>query len=670
MREKDWVERLKQEAQQIPVPKNLEPETVKQKLENHATQKQAAEAEKDAKNPKSQRQRSICKKGGWKKPAAAAAILHQRNIWKRAAAAVILLLAIGSTAAFGHFHENQGSGQETLQTDQSGKTQQEQGKDTPGSYGQIYDLLYQLTAEKSSCKDAALMDKEIGLLGDETSGAAKAQDIGERSAARNSAGTSEEAAEDYSATNVQTQQVDEGDLVKTDGAFIYTLDQNYNTITIVRAKGGVMEKTSIISLKDSFLPYEFYVKGNTLSVLGQEPQEGGRMLDQTAVYTFDIKNKNKPGEGRRFTQSGTLSSSRMEGNHLYIFTSFYPFVPESKSEIQEYIPQVNGEVLKLSQISLPGQSQTPEFLVMASIDLDRPEESADQKAVFAAGQTFYVSQNHIYAASIHGSDGRMTEIRKFAYEKGKITYKSKGSVKGRLESSFSMDEYKDNLRLVTTLDTKGGGTYNNVYVLGENMEIAGSILKLAKDERIYSTRFMGDTGYFVTFRETDPLFSVDLSQPENPRIIGKLKIPGFSEYLHIYGSGQLLGVGMEANEKGETGGVKLSMFDIADPEKVKEKSIRVLKGTYDAEALTNHHAILADPEKNLIAFAAQGDHGASYYVFQYKKKDFCLVLRKKLGNFGYGVRGLYIGSTFYLVQADGITAYSMEDFKEIGAIEI
>lgn len=394
------------------------------------------------------------------------------------------------------------------------------------------------------------------------------------------------------------------------------------------------------------------------------------MPDQTAVYTFDIRNKNKPGEGRRFTQSGTLSSSRMEGNHLYIFTSFCPFVPEREDEIREYIPQVNGEVLKLSQISFPGKAQTPEFLVMASVDLSQPEESADQKAVFAASETFYVSQNHIYAASVRGSDGRMTEIRKFAYEKGKITYQCKGSVKGRLESSFSMDEYKGNLRLVTTLDTRGGGTYNNVYVLDENLEIAGSILKLAKDERIYSARFMGDTGYFVTFRETDPLFSVDLSQPENPRIIGKLKIPGFSEYLHGYGNKRLLGVGMEANEKGETGGIKLSMFDIADPEHVKEKSIHVLKGTYDAEVLANHHAILADAEKNLIAFAAEGDGGAGYYVFQYKNQDFHLVFKKDLGNFGYGVRGLYIGSTFYLVQTDGITAYSMKEFKEIGKIGI
>ena len=96
--------------------------------------------------------------------------------------------------------------------------------------------------------------------------------------------------------------------------------------------------------------------------------------------------------------------------------------------------------------------------------------------------------------------------------------------------------------------------------------MTGTIENLAKNERIYSARFMGDTGYFVTFRETDPLFSVDLSDPDNPKIIGTLKIPGFSEYLHPYGDGLLLGIGEEVDEKGvESNQVKLSMFDISDP---------------------------------------------------------------------------------------------------------
>ena len=118
---------------------------------------------------------------------------------------------------------------------------------------------------------------------------------------------------------------------------------------------------------------------------------------------------------------------------------------------------------------------------------------------------------------------------------GKLNGVAKTRVNGYLNDSFSIDEYNGYLRLVTTVDRT-----NAVYVLDEKLEETGKIENLAKDERIYSARFMGDIGYFVTYRETDPLFSVDLSDPANPKIIGELKIPGFSEYLHPYGDLSLI----------------------------------------------------------------------------------------------------------------------------------
>ena len=126
--------------------------------------------------------------------------------------------------------------------------------------------------------------------------------------------------------------------------------------------------------------------------------------------------------------------------------------------------------------------------------------------------------------------------------------------------------HKGNLRVVTT-----EGETNSVYVLDKELKQIGAIEDLAEDERVYSARFMGEVGYFVTFRETDPLFSVDLSDPEKPKIVGELKIPGFSDYLHFYGEDQLLGIGMNVDEETQiTDGVKLSMFDISDKTDVKE----------------------------------------------------------------------------------------------------
>lgn len=620
MKDKDLLERLRKEGEQIPVPEKLSPESI---------------------------QRALEKRG------------KKRNNWKRAAAAAAVLVLVVGGILMGTGGEQQapapGTGAETAKAAEA---------DQKGNYGEIYDVLKELLPEASMYGD-----KEIALMDmAESSGIAKLESANE---ARDMAATGSGAG-DFSGTNVQTAGVDEGDIVKTDGDCIYVLDQNYNTLSIVRAKDGRMKKLSVISLEEDFFPEEFYVNGNKLSILGSLPEDSEKNASPTTVtYTYDISDRARPVQGGAVTQSGNFSSSRMEGNYLYVFSSFYPTLPDSKSKTGQYIPAVDGKLLDMPGIVVPKDPESPGYLVMAAIDLEKPDSSSDRKAVLSSAESFYVSQANIYAASAAGTDRRKTEIRKFPYGKGKIRYESKGRVKGYLESSFSLDEYEGNLRLVTTLDTVSGGTYNNVYVLDKDMKTIGSILKLAKDERVYSARFVGDEGYFVTFRETDPLFSVDFSDPADPKIIGKLKIPGFSEYLHFYGENKLLGVGLDVDEEGETGGIKLSMFDTENPRKVKEEKKYVLKNTYDAEVLTNHHAILVDPEKNLFGFAATGDRSSRYYLFRYDgKKGFQTLFQKSLGNSSYGIRGLYIGDTFYLVQDDGIAAYTMDDFQLLGKLNI
>ena len=178
---------------------------------------------------------------------------------------------------------------------------------------------------------------------------------------------------------------------------------------------------------------------------------------------------------------------------------------------------------------------------------------------------------------------------------------------------------------------------------------------------------MGDTGYFVTFRETDPLFSVDLSDPDNPKIIGTLKIPGFSEYLHPYGDGLLLGIGEEVDEKGvESNQVKLSMFDISDPSNVKEIDKIVLNGSYYSTAFDQYKSVLADAEKNLIGFAADSEGGREYYTFSYDEKQGFTCKRKEMTKeYGENVRGIYIDSTFYLINGNQIESYNLENYEKI-----
>lgn len=183
-------------------------------------------------------------------------------------------------------------------------------------------------------------------------------------------------------------------------------------------------------------------------------------------------------------------------------------------------------------------------------------------AVVSGAETFYVSESNIYSAVSDwtASDTKpRTEIVRIGYEDGFFTEGSTGSVSGELNNSFSMDEYNGNLRLVTTTAgwNKDYSEYtrtNGLYILDADMKTIGKIENLADNEEIKSARFMGDTGYFVTYRNTDPLFSADLSDPTKPKIIGELKITGFSEYLHFYGENKLLGIGWETDP--DTGSIE------------------------------------------------------------------------------------------------------------------
>jgi uncharacterized secreted protein with C-terminal beta-propeller domain len=257
-----------------------------------------------------------------------------------------------------------------------------------------------------------------------------------------------------------------------------------------------------------------------------------------------------------------------------------------------------------------------------------------------------------------------------------------------------MDEFNGNLRVATTEWDRG----NNLFVLDESLNVMGSVTGLAKGERIYSVRFMGDKGYIVTFRNIDPLFVFDLSDPSAPRVTGELKIPGFSNYLHPVGEDLILGLGMETRElferdaKGKEnsvgfrqGGLKVSLFDVSDMGKPQEIGNLIIgeNGSY-SEALNNHKAIMIDADSELMAFdahvvndrnwidTAQGALVISYKDREIKQKGMLEYEEPKVyGKYiPYGRRTLYIGNTLYYVQDGIINAYNYESLEKTGALEL
>lgn len=229
-----------------------------------------------------------------------------------------------------------------------------------------------------------------------------------------------------------------------------------------------------------------------------------------------------------------------------------------------------------------------------------------------------------------------------------------GVIPGSPLNQFSLDEYKGKLRAAVTLGNtfvSNSDSVNDVYVLDENMNEIGSVLDLGKGEKIYSARFIGDLGYIVTFKQTDPFYVLDLSKPSSPKLSGELKIPGYSSYLHPLSDNLILGIGKEDQS------VKLSLFDVSNPDNPQEIDKYTLS-EYWSEAINNHHAFLQDKDNSI--FFIPGQKGG--YVFSYRGQK--LSLQKAISATAID-RALYIDNYMYFVSQNGISVYDMESWNKL-----
>lgn len=573
--------------------------------------------------------------------------------------------------------------------------------------------------------DASSSEEAVGVVEDMKAESAAAQSVG-----------TEQADGDYAKTNQQEAEVEEADIVKNDGRYLYQViyqeKNDQNTVQIVDTKDGLTE-TARVGEFDSI--QDIYVWKDTLVVLEScwvqaEAEETEWNVDEdgllqtvknavsdlfvsddvayqdtayTRIHVYDISDRSKPEKYHTFTVKGSYKDSRILDGYLYFFTTCSTSKPRVERDYKAYIPMIDDEPLKEDKIYLPEESEVASYLVMASVNMEEPDDFTDTCALVTGADRFYVSKDNIYVADTryadYGKEGETsdsTRIYRFSCKDGKMKKEAEGSVKGILRDDMAMNEYKGYLRMVTTVesqtieeitdditgdvigrDVSDYVTTNSLYVLDQDLEITGKIENLAEDELVYSARFMGDAGYFVTFRQTDPLFSVDLSNPEHPKILGELKISGFSEYLHFYADDLLLGIGMEADEDtGVTEGMKLSMFDISNPSDVKEQSKMDLSQYDYSDALYDYKAVLIDTDKNLFGFSAEsygGEERRSYLLFSYENGEFKQLMKidcSDYDSYSYRVRGTYIGDCFYLMCENGrMEAYSLTDGSKIGELE-
>lgn len=463
-----------------------------------------------------------------------------------------------------------------------------------------------------------------------------------------------EGSSDYSETNIQVEGVDEADIVKTDGRHIYNFSGNSLIITDAYPLEGskIVSKTELSNVQ----PTEMFVLEDKLLLFGSghygcmepmnedytKPSEGAGVATEDVmsmpgcygsssviVQLYDISDRSSPSLEKEIEYEGYYQTSRLIGSNAYFVVNSWPYYYGWDDSTEEnIIPRmtedgVEKRIAEAEEIGYILPMPAESFVTIASMNL---KNSKTQKETIAgSAESVFASQDNIYLAStvwmppetvipdgtpvvkdverIIIGDTEKTVINKFGLANGKIGYLGQGQVKGRVLNQFSMDEFEGNFRVATTIGWNGS---NNLYVLDKEMSLIGSLEDLAPGESIYSARFMGKKAYLVTFKKVDPLFVIDVSDPTNPYVLGKLKIPGYSDYLHPIDETHLIGIGKDTVEStyGDFAwyqGVKMAIFDVSDVENPKEMHKIIIgdRGT-DSHALHDHKAFLFDKEKELL----------------------------------------------------------------------
>ncbi len=588
--------------------------------------------------------------------------------------------------------------------------------------------------------------------------------------------------QEFSETNNQVTGVDEADIIKTDGDYIYTISGN--VLYIIKAYPG--EEAEIIFTKEfDDSPTSLFINGDTMTVFGNmynldffkdidfRPSAG-----MTYFNIYDISDRSNPILEKEYKFEGNYFNARMIDDYVY-------FVTRSSPQFRTNYPTpiiFEGTEAR----SMPAKNiyyynipyRNPQLATIHAINMKDSGEDINSVAVAVeSSQNMYMSQNNIFITYteiineydlmkiimkelmepyLTDSDKELIEkikstdndilsqyekdekifrvyetyinyltedeqadmqetaeellkkkleeykhleytiINKISTDKNKISVESNGKVPGHVINQFSMDEKDNILRIATTISRRWSSidysrteSTNNIYTLDKNMNIIGSLEGLAETESIYSTRFIDDRLYMVTFRQVAPFFVIDLSDPTDIKELGKLKIPGFSRYLHPYDDNTIIGIGQDATATGRTKGLKISLFDVEDVQNPTEVAKYVTEERYaSSTALYEHKAFLFSKDKDLLVIPAysyeysrdgtsKGYNGA--FVFKISKDEIILrgLIDHSMGSsnnrYYYAPqveRSLYIENLLYTKSPNLLRINNLEDLSSVKNITL
>ena len=546
---------------------------------------------------------------------------------------------------------------------------------------------------------------------------------------------------DFSVTNVQERGIDEPDIVKTDGKTIYVVAQNsLYSVDVTGVEPQLLDRleldawgAQLLLTGDRLLVIG---QGGFAPHLPIEPQIEPWFAESESIAPYggtgatltlvDVSTPAQLSVAETLSVEGAYVTARLTGKSIRLVTSSFPeavpfvypedsgFLPELAAGLEnqrivaqlgasDWIPEYvredhvtgaseSGLAVGCSSVRMPVEDSGFGMLSVLTLDPERGLSPVDSDAVMTNAQTVYASNGGLYVSTPFWSNdadrqsgddfffgGREhTLIHRFDIsEPFDTVYTGSGDVLGSLLNQFSMSEHEGYLRVAST-DHYDQESYVTVLeTRGEKLKTAGRVGNLGLGEQIFAVRFMGDTGYVVTFRQVDPLYTVDLSNPERPKVLGELKIKGYSAYLHPVGENLLLGIGQDANEQGQTKGTQLSLFDVSNLEDLTRlHQMRLGQGS-SSEAEYDHHAFLWWPSLNLAVLPVtayrydertgvedwfSGAVGAEVDA----KRGISPVGTLTHPHGGQIRRSVVIGDTLYTVSDSGLKASSLETFGERG----
>ena len=423
--------------------------------------------------------------------------------------------------------------------------------------------------------------------------------------------TGSSATPSHSETFLQVADVDEADIVKTDGKYIYYVNE-YKEVVILSAKDGKTETVGKIGAGsiDNYVQ-DIYLKGDILVTVGKfytGDDEGS-----SGLVVYDISDRSNPVMVSNFRQSGDIVTSRMVGGCVYLVTEDQLYNRDRYTPMCGSLESYSG--LSPSDICSLPDPKSCSFIVLSAVDITSGEQSKyKSKAVFGATEDIYCNDHNLYAFSMEWDDAsgnEYTRIARASLDGLEIKFNGTAKVRGYIVNRFAMDEADGYLRIATTSE-RNGIDVNNLYTLDPSLKEAGKVTGFARNESIKAVRYIGPKAYVITYEAIDPLFIIDLADPANPRIEGEVMIDGFSTLLVPAGNGKLLGIGHATGDNGYGGeydsGLKLVLFDISDPSHPKVQASKEFENM-TSPAQSDSHALAINSEAGWYAVP----YGVTHY---------------------------------------------------------